>query len=120
MNKIFLVITLCFFNYGLFSTEKNLSEKTFYNLGVGRQDCSAYLDAIEKGYSSTKDIFIVYAQGVIVTYNAVSSVGIELFQDKQFAPKGSMLERLITKHCEENVASNFHETSSIIWFENAK
>ena len=120
MNKVLLVITLCFFSYGLISTEKDWSEKTFYNFGVGQSDCSAYLDAIDDGSFELKTMYLVYSQGVSVTYNSVSALGVEVFENKQFAPKGSMLERLITKYCEENISANFHETSSIIWFENAK
>ena len=120
MNKIFLILTLSICSYGLISNEKNLSEKTYTNFGLGQSDCSAYLDAIDDGFNEVKTMYVVYTQGVSVTYNAVSALGVDVFQDKQFAPKGSMLERLITKYCEENVSANYHEASSLIWFENAK
>ena len=120
MNKIFLVITLCFLNYGLFSTEKNRSEITYTSFGFGNSDCSAYLDTIDDGFDNLKEMFIAYSQGVSVTQNAVSALGVELFEGKQFVSKGSMLERLITKYCEENVSANYHVASTKIWFENAK
>ena len=115
MNKIFLILTLSIYSYGLMSQD----EQTFI-LGYGNLQCGEVVDEAEKeGLSSVGYlIYMGYAQGVITTYNSTSKL---LYgEQRNFVPKFPTLKRVVKNYCNENLLSTLYMAVTNIWVENAK
>tara|TARA_X000000950_G_scaffold244155_1_gene300114 strand:+ start:232 stop:567 length:336 start_codon:yes stop_codon:yes gene_type:complete len=111
MKKIYFVLILCVSSYGF--------SNSF--LGVGGKNCSHYLEEAENT-TPTFYIYASFAQGTFMTMNMFSDGKVldNMFGERYFVPDGTTLERVLTKHCEENLTLEFFGAVTEVWNEYAR
>ena len=110
MKKIYFVLILFVSSYGFSSSF----------LGVGSQNCSHYLEEAEYT-NQTFYIYTSFAQGTFMTMNMFSEEKIiEELGERYFVPDTTTLERVLIKHCEENLTKVYFAAVLEVWNEYAR
>ena len=111
MKKIYFVLILCVSSYGFSSSF----------LGVGSKSCSNYLDDVEYRNFELIYLFVSFAQGTFMTMNMFSeSKIVDELGERYFDPDVATLQRVLTKHCEENLAKEYFYAVFDVWNEYAR
>jgi len=111
MNKIFLILVFLVSSYG----------QAFMQLGTGTSNCSEFLDNAEDKDSIGMSLHVSFAQGVFMTMNMSSAIGVLPYKkDIEFSPSTPTLRRVLMKFCDNNLTMNFHQATLYVWAENAK
>ena len=111
MKKIYFVLILCVSSFG----------HSLVALGAANQNCASFLEDVESLPDTAFSMYGSFAQGTLMTFNWMSENNALGIKDGDlFEPDTNTMERVLVKHCEENLTQMYFEAVLAIWFINAK